>query len=393
MKKIYAIILTFFISISFVYAEEFDVSSKNIILYNLNDNTVLYNINEDEKVSIASLTKIMTSIVAIENINDLNEFVVIQNKDFEGLNGYSKAGFKVNDKVTYLDLLYGILLPSGADAVNAIINNTLGYDSFINQMNELAKKIGMNNTSFSNPIGMDDENNYSSAKDVSILLSYALKNDTFKKIFTTKSYTTTNGIKLLRTVDVYKNGLNTDEILGAKTGFTLDAGRCLASTANLNNVDYMLIVLGSNPLNASRAIKDSLPIYDYYKDNYSYQKVLSKETEIKRLPIEKSKEKEYIIYGNDDIEMYLKNNADITYEYDGVEKVKYNTKKGALLGKINIYNGDNLLTSLDVHLDKNIKYNPSIIIIILTIVLLYMFWKIVKKRLKRLRKKRRKMSK
>lgn len=393
MKKIYAIILTFFISISFVYAEEFDVSSKNIILYNLNDNTVLYNINEDEKVSIASLTKIITSIVAIENINDLNEFVVIQNKDFEGLNGYSKAGFKVNDKVTYLDLLYGILLPSGADAVNAIINNTLGYDSFINQMNELAKKIGMNNTSFSNPIGMDDENNYSSAKDVSILLSYALKNDTFKKIFTTKSYTTTNGIKLLRTVDVYKNGLNTDEILGAKTGFTLDAGRCLASTANLNNVDYMLIVLGSNPLNASSAIKDSLTIYDYYKDNYSYQKVLSKETEIKRLPIEKSKEKEYIIYGNDDIEMYLKNNADITYEYDGVEKVKYNTKKGALLGKINIYNGDNLLTSLDVHLDKNIKYNPSIIIIILTIVLLYMFWKIVKKRLKRLRKKRRKMSK
>lgn len=393
MKKIYAIILTFFISISFVYAEEFDVSSKNIILYNLNDNTVLYNINEDEKVSIASLTKIMTSIVAIENINDLNEFVVIKNKDFEGLNGYSKAGFKVNDKVTYLDLLYGILLPSGADAVNAIINNTLGYDSFINQMNELAKKIGMNNTSFSNPIGMDDENNYSSAKDVSILLSYALKNDTFKKIFTTKSYTTTNGIKLLRTVDVYKNGLNTDEILGAKTGFTLDAGRCLASTANLNNVDYMLIVLGSNPLNASSAIKDSLTIYDYYKDNYSYQKVLSKETEIKKLPIEKSKEKEYIIYGNDDIEMYLKNNADITYEYDGVEKVKYNTKKGALLGKINIYNGDNLLTSLDVHLDKNIKYNPSIIIIILTIILLYMFWKIVKKRLKRLRKKRRKMSK
>ena len=393
MKKIYAIILTFFLSISFVYAEEFDVSSKNIILYNLNDNTVLYNINEDEKVSIASLTKIMTSIVAIENINDLNEFVVIKDKDFEGLNGYSKAGFKVNDKVTYLDLLYGILLPSGADAVNAIINNTLGYDSFINQMNELAKKIGMNNTSFSNPIGMDDENNYSSAKDVSILLSYALKNDTFKKIFTTKSYTTTNGIKLLRTVDVYKNGLNTDEILGAKTGFTLDAGRCLASTANLNNVDYMLIVLGSNPLNASSAIKDSLTIYDYYKDNYSYQKVLSKETEIKRLPIEKSKEKEYIIYGNDDIEMYLKNNADITYEYDGVEKVKYNTKKGALLGKINIYNGDNLLTSLDVHLDKNIKYNPSIIIIILTIILLYMFWKIVKKRLKRLRKKRRKMSK
>ena len=335
----------------------------------------------------------MTSIVAIENINDLNEFVVIKNKDFEGLNGYSKAGFKVNDKVTYLDLLYGILLPSGADAVNAIINNTLGYDSFINQMNELAKKIGMNNTSFSNPVGMDDENNYSSAKDVSILLSYALKNDTFKKIFTTKSYTTTNGIKLLRTLDVYKNGLNTDEILGAKTGFTLEAGRCLASTANLNNVDYMLIVLGSNPLNASSAIKDSLTIYDYYKDNYSYQKVLSKETEIKRLPIEKSKEKEYIIYGNDDIEMYLKNNADITYEFDGVEKVKYNTKKGALLGKINIYNGNNLLTSLDVHLDKNIKYNPSIIIIIVIIILLYMFWKIVKKLLKRMRKKRRKMSK
>lgn len=134
MKKIYI----FFISLFFLYpikveATDFDINAKNAILYNVTDNEILYEKSADEKVSIASLTKIMTSIVAIEKIDDLNEYITITSKDFEGTNGYSKAGFKINDKVTYLDLLYGIILPSGADAVNAVVNNTYGYDEFINK--------------------------------------------------------------------------------------------------------------------------------------------------------------------------------------------------------------------------------------------------------------------
>ena len=144
MKKIFNLLLII-ISFSFVNvcAQDFEISAENVILYNLNDNTILYEKNSDEKVSIASITKIMTSIVALENIDDLNDYVTITLKDFNGTVGYSKAGFNVGDKVTYEDLLYGILLPSGAEAVNAIVNNTLGYDEFIKAINDTAKKIGL----------------------------------------------------------------------------------------------------------------------------------------------------------------------------------------------------------------------------------------------------------
>ena len=184
----------------------------------------------------------MTSIVAIEKIDDLNEYITITSKDFEGTNGYSKAGFKINDKVTYLDLLYGIILPSGADAVNAVVNNTYGYDEFINKMNELAKKLNLTNTSFSNPIGKDSPTNYSTAKDLSILLKYALKNETFKTIFTTKRYTTTNNIELKSTILRYANNeIDVNKIAGAKSGFTKDAGRCLASLYYKDNPSLIFI--------------------------------------------------------------------------------------------------------------------------------------------------------
>ena len=330
MKKIFNLLLII-ISFSFVNvcAQDFEISAENVILYNLNDNTILYEKNSDEKVSIASITKIMTSIVALENIDDLNDYVTITLKDFNGTVGYSKAGFNVGDKVTYEDLLYGILLPSGAEAVNAIVNNTLGYDEFIKAMNDTAKKIGLENTSFENPIGKDNVNNYSTVKDVAKMLEYALKNSNFKKIFTTKEYVTTNGINLNSTLMPYKNILNISIIDGSKSGFTSNAGRCLASISTIDDVSYLLVVLNSSLSNAYNAVKDSITIYDYYSNNYSYQLVLESDKVITSLPIKYSKEKEYDITSNDDIKLYLKNDTvdNLTYEFDGVSEIKYNTKK------------------------------------------------------------------
>ena len=149
MKKCLKFLIFLFLCFPIhVYASNFDISGENVILYNLNDDIILYEINSQEQTNIASLTKIMTALVAIDNIDDLNDYITITSQDFVGTNGYSKAGFQVGEKVTYLDLLYGILLPSGADAVNAIVNNTLGYDDFVLQMNALADTIGLENTSF-----------------------------------------------------------------------------------------------------------------------------------------------------------------------------------------------------------------------------------------------------
>lgn len=389
MKKAVFFLFSLFFFCYSVYADDFDISGEYVTLYNMNEDTLLYSKNDTKKTSIASLTKMMTTLVAIEEIDNLDKIVTIKERDFEGTVGYSKAGFKVGDKVTYRDLLYGIILPSGADAVNAVVNNTLGYDKFIKKMNETAKKIGMNDTSYANPVGKDDENNYSTSNDLAKLLKYALKNETFKTIFTTKNYKTSNGLNLESTVNRYENILNTNEIKGAKSGFTKDAGRCLASITTLNNVDYLLVVINSSTTSPYNAVKDTITIYDYYNNNYGYKNIINDDTFIKEIPVDFSKEKTYKITGSEDIEKYLKNNTEVTYKYVGSDKVAFNTKKGSKLGVVKIYDGDVLLATSNVYLENNIEYYPIITYIMIGIAVIFVLLIVKKIKKKKHRRRRR----
>lgn len=389
MKKAVFFLFSLFFFCYSVYADDFDITGEYVTLYNMNEDTLLYSKNDTKKTSIASLTKMMTTLVAIEEIDNLDKIVTIKERDFEGTVGYSKAGFKVGDKVTYRDLLYGIILPSGADAVNAVVNNTLGYDKFIKKMNETAKKIGMNDTSYANPVGKDDENNYSTSNDLAKLLKYALKNKTFKTIFTTKNYKTSNGINLESTVNRYENILNTNEIKGAKSGFTKDAGRCLASITTLNNVDYLLVVINSSTISPYNAVKDTITIYDYYNNNYGYKNIINDDTFIKEIPVDFSKEKTYKITGSEDIEKYLKNNTEVTYKYVGSDKVTFNTKKGSKLGVVKIYDGDVLLATSNVYLENNIEYYPIITYIMIGIAVIFVILIVKKIKKKKHRRRRR----
>lgn len=389
MKKVVFFLFSLFFFCYSVYAENFDITGEYVSLYNMNEDILLYSKNDTKKTSIASLTKMMTTLVATEEIDNLDKIVTIKERDFEGTVGYSKAGFKVGDKVTYRDLLYGIILPSGADAVNAVVNNTLGYDKFIKKMNETAKKIGMNDTSYANPVGKDDENNYSTSNDLAKLLKYALKNETFKTVFTTKNYKTSNGLNLESTVNRYENILNTNEIKGAKSGFTKDAGRCLASITTLNNVDYLLVVINSSTTSPYNAVKDTITIYDYYNNNYGYKNIINDDTFIKEIPVDFSKEKTYKITGSEDIEKYLKNNTEVTYKYVGSDKVTFNTKKGSKLGVVKIYDGDVLLATSNVYLENNIEYYPIITYIMIGIAVIFVLLIVKKKKKKKHRRRRR----
>ena len=389
MKKAVFFLFSLFFFCYSVYANDFDITGEYVTLYNMNEDTLLYSKNDTKKTSIASLTKMMTTLVAIEEIDNLDKIVTIKERDFEGTVGYSKAGFKVGDKVTYRDLLYGIILPSGADAVNAVVNNTLGYDKFIKKMNETAKKIGMNDTSYANPVGKDDENNYSTSNDLAKLLKYALKNETFKTVFTTKNYKTSNGLNLESTVNRYENILNTNEIKGAKSGFTKDAGRCLASITTLNNVDYLLVVINSSTTSPYNAVKDTITIYDYYNNNYGYKNIINDDTFIKEIPVDFSKEKTYKITGSEDIEKYLKNNTEVTYKYVGSDKVAFNTKKGSKLGVVKIYDGDVLLATSNVYLENNIEYYPIITYIMSGIAVIFVLLIVKKINKKKHRRRRR----
>ena len=389
-KKLKLIFLVFLFNINIVYAEEFNITSKSAILYNMNEEKILYQLKSDEKLQIASLTKIMTVITAIENNDDLEKKVEITKEMLKGIEEYTQVGFKVGDTPTIKDLLYGSMLPSGADAVNALAISTSGSISkFVDLMNEEASKLKLKNTHFDNPVGMDSDNNYSTTSDIAKLLIYSLKNKTFKEVFTAKEYkieAINKTVKTTLTSYSRSYGLDVSNITGAKSGFTDGAGLCLASTATIDNVDYLLITLGASTKIRSNAVKDSLEIYDYYSTNYSYQTVIEKNQKIKTLPIKWGKEKNYIITSNQDISLYLSNDIRknrIKYIYSGLEEINYKYKKGDKIGTVKIVYENNTLYQYDVYLEKNLEfYHPVLygIIIILTFLMLYSLKHILKLR-------------
>lgn len=398
-KKIISFILFFFLFIVSINADELNLSSDKYILYNMNDDNVLMEHNSDEKTQIASLTKIMTTIVAIENVKDYNKKITITKEMFNDVAwDVATAGYKVGDKVTYNDLFYGAILPSGADAVNALAYTVFGnYDDFIKKMNEKAKQLGLKNTKFSNPIGLYDENNYSSAKDVSTLLIYALKNTKFKEIFTTKNYTSTNGVKMKSTIESYnsKNGnADLNYITGAKTGYIKKSGYCLATTAEIDGIEYLLVTLNAYSTGAPH-IKDAVKTYKYYSENYSYKNIVKKDTIVVTLPTKYSKNKEIDIKANKNIKQYLKNDfnsKNIEYKYDGEKYVTPFTKQGTKLGTIEIKYNNKTLDKFDLIYSQKVKFSifnflwTYKFIIIIFVLLIYI--KLKSNKVKKVRRKR-----
>lgn len=375
MKKILLIIITLFL---FINIGALEINSKNAILYNMNDKSVIYEKNSDEKVQIASLTKIVTAITVIENTEDLSKEVIITSEMLKGLDGYAKAGFKVGDKLTYLDLLYALMLPSAADAAQALAISTSGsIEEFSNLMNKKVSEIGVVNSKFDNPVGMDSENNYSTASDLAKILIYSLENETFKTIFNSNTYKIDSlDLTVKKTLASYKTDISIIE--GAKTGFTYDAGLCLASTSTLEGVDYLLITLGAD-INSEYHAKDTINIYKYYSSNYGYINILSKNQLLKTIKVSHSKQKTYDIVSKEDVSLYLEkttNKETIEYKYSGIEELNKDIKKGDKLGKVEVINNNKVIYAYDVYLDTDIKYYNYLLYInisLVSILFIYLF--------------------
>ena len=396
MKKYIYILFTLSILFysSFVYANSIDIKSDKAIVYNLNDDNIIYEKNSNEETKIASLTKIMTAMVSIENIKNLDDKVTVKYGDLIGLTGYAKAGFNIGDEVTYKDLLYALMLPSGADAAQILANNISGsIDEFVLLMNKKVKDLKLEHTKFSNPVGMD-EDNYSTASDMAIILKNAIKNETFKEIFGTNEYTTSNNLKLSKTT--YKTALmyNLDisNINGSKTGYTDIADYCLASVATIDDVKYLAITL--NAKKVPNHIEDTLHLYNYFSSNYSYLPILNKNKKLVTLKVKYGKVKTYDIKSNKTIKKYLKNATDlksIKYNYKGVDTLNRKIKKGDYLGKVTISYEGNTLDVYKIYLDADIKYinfyliGGIILLIIMLIICIY-------KKLKKRKRKKRKIS-
>lgn len=219
-----------------------DISSDYAILIDLENNTVLASKKGDEKMYPASMTKMMTLIVAAEHAENLDDTFEMTTAITDPLfrENASVAGFLNGEQVTLRDLMYGLVLPSGADCAVALAIYTAGSEAaFADMMNEKVAELGLKNTHFMNPTGLHDENQYSTCHEIALILEYALRDDFMRTVLSTYKYTTEktpqhpDGITLYSTMQsrMYGNEAPGMFILGGKTGYTTEAGNCLASYA------------------------------------------------------------------------------------------------------------------------------------------------------------------
>ena len=245
-----------------------DLYSEFAIVIDMDSHQVLAEKNPDEKMYPASMTKMMTAIIAIENIDDYDETITITDEMVEGLaeENASRMAYNPGDEPVIMDLLYAIALPSAADATNAVAFKVAGsIPAYVDLMNQKAQELGMKNTHFVNTSGLHDPDHYSTARDIATLLQYCLKNELFRTIFSTDEYhmgaveTFPDGVDIYSTAAVAADHQDVDisEISGSKTGFTYEAGYCLAYWTTINDLN-LVVVTG----NAGSDMEDPLHVID-----------------------------------------------------------------------------------------------------------------------------------
>ena len=278
------------------YASLSDISASSAILINSDTGEVVYSKNADTKRGMASTTKIMTAILAIEN-GTLDEQVKIADEAIgvEGSSLYLKRG----ETMSLRNLLYGLMLRSANDAAEAIAIHISGsVDGFAVLMNEKAAALNLKNTHFTNPHGLSDDNHFTTAHDLAVLTSYAMKNDIFREICSTKK-TTLSGDRTV--VNHNKLLFLLDGVCGVKTGFTKDTGRCLVSAANRNGVEFVSVTL-----NAPDDWNDHTKMLEYGFNEYEAITLSSKGDFVYDLPVIGGDSESVSIVTENDVTVCLK---------------------------------------------------------------------------------------
>lgn len=371
VKKFFVILLfcILYLSANVLATEKINLNSKYYGVYTLDNLQELESKEQNKIVPIASLTKIMTAIVCIENIDDLNQTVVVNLPQVQSYYNeeYSVAGLKDGQEISYYDLIATMLIPSGADSASCIALNVFGdYSRFIKEMNDKAKEIGMSSTSFSNPIGADDSNNYSTVYDVALMMKYALENDTLKKLMSEYEYTTKDGSITVKNAlfvlaDLY--GADVSKITGGKTGMTGDAGYCLASFSENTEKPLICIVLGCDIVPGTLFhLEDSQSLYNYVDEIYDYKNIYQKGDRILTLPTYHSTKTNVSVCVNDDISVYMQNDENIDFQnvyidYSGIPLLSSKNKIGDVIGSAKIYYKDEIIGDVDVVLGEEVKFS------------------------------------
>ena len=360
MKKIYLLLLFFLIPLN-VSADELNLAenAKSAIMIEATTGEILYKKNEKERLAPASMTKIMSLTLIMENIESgklkWNDIVVTSN--YASSMGGSQVFLKPNEIMSVEDLVKAICVASANDATVAMAEKIAGTEkAFVKLMNDKAKELGAVNTNFVNSTGLPAKDHYSTAYDMSIMAKELIRHEkilSFTKIYedylrknTSNSFWLVNTNKLVRFYD-YIDGL--------KTGFTDDAGYCLTATGKKGNMRLITVVMKED--NTDNRTKDTIAMMDYGFNMYSVKNIISKDNKIGNIYINLGKEEYADISSLEDINIVNSNQdneAKFTYEIE-TDNVTAPLSKGSVVGKITVYKDGKYFNSSDLIITKNIK--------------------------------------
>ena len=345
-------------------SEEPKLNSRAAVIYDRKSKKVIWGKKENEKRPMASTTKIMTAIVVLENAN-LSDTVTVSKKS-AGTGG-SRLGLKGGDKITVNNLLYGLLMVSGNDAAVALAEYVGGsVEGFADKMNQKAKELGLENTHFVTPHGLDMADHYTTALELAEMADYAMNNEKFAQIVNTKNITISiNGrSKSLKNTNELLGNLN--GVNGVKTGFTNGANRCLVTSVNRDGMNIITVVLGADT--KKDRTNDSVKLIEYAYKNYTIYNLENiinekyqewKNINEKRINIVQGKN-ETIITKLDKIDNYYipikKQDIDnVKVEIYSLKEMEAPIYENDYIGKLIVYNGEEKIEELCIRSNVSIE--------------------------------------
>ena len=319
-----------------------ELNCKGAMLVELNSDSVLYELNADERLYPASLTKIMTCLVALERGN-LSDEVEVDGALFEGMDAdASIVGLLPGEKLSLEELLYGLMVASGNDASLVIGDHIAGsVEGFVDLMNQKAKELGCTGTHFVNPDGLHDDEHYTTARDMITITKEALKSETFRTLCGTASHeipeTNASSSRMVYTTNYFMSAIITskyywDKVSGVKTGFTTPAGRCLVTLVEEGAYSYLSVVLGcETPYDENGEpvyghFTESRKLLEYGLENFTFVSVLSHLNPIAQVPVRSGKVSSVVIAPAEDVSALL------PAEYDAKKiEISYTLRDGDAL--------------------------------------------------------------
>ena len=336
------------------------LSAKHCIVTEYESGRILYEKNAFRKSAMASTTKIMTALIVLENCK-LTEITTVSSYA-ASIDG-SEIELKSGENISVEHLLYGLMLESGNDAATALAEHTAGsVDDFCVLMNDKAEQIGANETNFTSPHGLDDDEHYTTAYDLALITKEALKNDTFRQIIGTKHFTA--GKRHFTNTNAFLG--NVEGVDGGKTGFTNNAGRCIVLTSEREGMRIITVLFGC-PDNLNRTI-DGKKVIDFIYKNYKVYNLFEKFTKLGTLDIKKSKTPPSDVIITENIRLPLTQNeySNLTCKTEVVGKIFETNVNSPEESTFNAFTGKNspknsICGRLTINIEDEILYQTDII--------------------------------